>query len=365
VVNVIASSLQSERYERGHLFQGPVVGPARMSVDSSRAVYEEAGLSPGDIDLVQVHDAFVIEELEYYELLGLCKTGDAEQCIERGDFELGGRCPVSTDGGLIARGHPGGPTGLATPGAPPAQRRDRTYRPVPHDGRRQRVRDSHPAARLSMTAPRAGAITVALLGLLTLPAGAEQSTIVATVNGTPITENMVNDVVKSLIANRSPAPSSDEIAMLSDAALDSLIDLELLYAAAQAHQIRVSDDEVNAEIARAKKRVGGDAAYAEALKRSGLSEAQIINDTRKTLMVDRFVEQRLMQDVQVTPEAMRRFYDEHQQEFQRDGKVIAFAEARPAVEQALRESERRQRQQAYLVELRKTANIARPTPAHQ
>lgn len=113
VVRVIASTLQTERYERGHLFQGPVVGPARMSVDSSRAVYEQAGLGPEDIDLVQVHDAFVIEELEYYELLGLCKTGEAEQCIERGDFEIGGRCPVSTDGGLIARGHPGGPTGLA------------------------------------------------------------------------------------------------------------------------------------------------------------------------------------------------------------------------------------------------------------
>jgi acetyl-CoA acetyltransferase len=113
VVKVLASTLQSERYERGHVFQGPVVGPARMSVDSSRAVYEQAGLGPQDLDLVQVHDAFVIEELEYYELLGLCRPGEAEQCIERGDFELGGRCPVSTDGGLIARGHPGGPTGLA------------------------------------------------------------------------------------------------------------------------------------------------------------------------------------------------------------------------------------------------------------
>jgi acetyl-CoA acetyltransferase len=113
VVSVIASALQTERYERGHIFQGPVVGPARMSVDTSRAVYDEAGLGPDDIDLVQVHDAFVIEELEYYELLGLCKLGEAEKCIERGDFGPGGRCPVSTDGGLIARGHPGGPTGLA------------------------------------------------------------------------------------------------------------------------------------------------------------------------------------------------------------------------------------------------------------
>lgn len=113
VVRVTASTLQSERYERGHLFIGPIVGPARMTIDSARAVYEEAGVGPEDLDLVQVHDAFAIEELEYYELLGLCKPGEAEGCIERGDFELGGRCPVSTDGGLIARGHPGGPTGLA------------------------------------------------------------------------------------------------------------------------------------------------------------------------------------------------------------------------------------------------------------
>lgn len=113
VVRVTASTLQSERYERGHIFVGPVVGPGRMSVDSSQAVYNEAGIGPEDLDLVQVHDAFAIEELEYYELLGLCKPGEAEACIERGDFELGGRVPFSTDGGLIARGHPGGPTGLA------------------------------------------------------------------------------------------------------------------------------------------------------------------------------------------------------------------------------------------------------------
>jgi len=113
VVKVVASTLQSERYARGHLFMGPVVGPAPMTVDSSRAVYEESGLGPKDLDLVQVHDAFAIEELEYYELLGLCKAGEAEACIERGEFERGGRVAVSTDGGLIARGHPGGPTGLA------------------------------------------------------------------------------------------------------------------------------------------------------------------------------------------------------------------------------------------------------------
>ena len=113
VVRVAASHLGSEIYARGHLFVGPVVGPARMTVDGAKAVYEEAGIGPKDLDLVQVHDAFAIEELEYYELLGLCAPGEAEAAIDRGDFELNGRVAVSTDGGLIARGHPGGPTGLA------------------------------------------------------------------------------------------------------------------------------------------------------------------------------------------------------------------------------------------------------------
>jgi acetyl-CoA acetyltransferase len=113
VIRVTASALQTEKYSRGHLFVGPVVGPFQMSRDTSKQVYEEAGLGPEDIDLVQVHDAFAIEELYYYELLGFCRDGEAEACIERGDFELGGRVPFSSDGGLIARGHPGGPTGLA------------------------------------------------------------------------------------------------------------------------------------------------------------------------------------------------------------------------------------------------------------
>jgi acetyl-CoA acetyltransferase len=113
IVRIAASHLGSEKYERGHLFMGPVVGPARMSRDGAKDLYEQAGLGPKDIHLVQVHDAFAIEELEYYELLGFCREGEAEACIERGDFEPGGRVPFSTDGGLIARGHPGGPTGLA------------------------------------------------------------------------------------------------------------------------------------------------------------------------------------------------------------------------------------------------------------
>jgi acetyl-CoA acetyltransferase len=113
VVRPIASALQSESYSPGHTFLGPVVGPATMTAATAGLAYEDAGLGPDDIDLAFCHDAFANEELEYYELLGFCAEGEGERLLEGGDTALGGRIPFNTDGGLIARGHPGGPTGLA------------------------------------------------------------------------------------------------------------------------------------------------------------------------------------------------------------------------------------------------------------
>jgi acetyl-CoA acetyltransferase len=113
LVRAVASALQTETYSPGHTFMGPVVGPPSMTRDTAREAYEAAGIDPRDVDVTLVHDAFANEELEYYELLGLCTEGDAEKLVEEGATKIGGRFPVNTDGGLIARGHPGGPTGLA------------------------------------------------------------------------------------------------------------------------------------------------------------------------------------------------------------------------------------------------------------
>jgi len=113
IVHVRSSVLRSETYSPGHTFLGPVVGPATMTRDTARLAYEAAGIGPEDVDLALCHDAFANEELEYYELLGFAAEGDAEKLVEQGETALGGRIPFNTDGGLIARGHPGGPTGLA------------------------------------------------------------------------------------------------------------------------------------------------------------------------------------------------------------------------------------------------------------
>jgi len=79
----------------------------------AKAAYEEAGLGPGDLDVVEVHDAMAPGELLYYEQLGLCEPGGAGEFLASGATAVGGRVPVNPSGGVSSRGNPVGATGLA------------------------------------------------------------------------------------------------------------------------------------------------------------------------------------------------------------------------------------------------------------
>lgn len=78
-----------------------------------RAAYEQAGVGPDDLDVVECHDATAPAELMLYEDLGLAAPGEASKLLWSGDTTLGGRVPVNTSGGLISKGHPVGATGCA------------------------------------------------------------------------------------------------------------------------------------------------------------------------------------------------------------------------------------------------------------
>src|SRR6201987_974459 len=80
---------------------------------AAAAAYEQAGLGPADLHCVEVHDAAASAELVIYEQLGLAGPGDGAALIRSGHTLLGGPRPVNTSGGLLARGHPIGATGLA------------------------------------------------------------------------------------------------------------------------------------------------------------------------------------------------------------------------------------------------------------
>jgi acetyl-CoA acetyltransferase len=77
------------------------------------AAYEKAGLGPTDLDLIELHDATALGEYEVYPDIGLCEPEDQGRLLATGEIQLGGRRPVNPSGGLIARGHPIGATGLA------------------------------------------------------------------------------------------------------------------------------------------------------------------------------------------------------------------------------------------------------------
>ena len=86
---------------------------AEITARAARLAYEQAGVGPGDVGVVELHDAFTIAELLYYEALGLAGPGEAVALLRSGQTRIGGRVPVNPSGGLLAKGHPLGATGVA------------------------------------------------------------------------------------------------------------------------------------------------------------------------------------------------------------------------------------------------------------
>ncbi|MCK4937024.1 MAG: thiolase domain-containing protein [Methanosarcinales archaeon] len=82
------------------------------SVVAGQRAYKMAGMTPDDIDMVEVHDCFTIAEICAIEDLGFFKKGDGGRATEAGETAIGGRIPVNTSGGLKACGHPVGATGI-------------------------------------------------------------------------------------------------------------------------------------------------------------------------------------------------------------------------------------------------------------
>lgn len=106
-VSVSAAVLTSGTYSSMR-----VKNPDLIAV-SARQAYEEAGYGPEDMDVVQAYDTMSPGELWDLEKLGFCEKGEAPRLLREGHFNLDGKLPVNTDGGLMSRGHPLGATALA------------------------------------------------------------------------------------------------------------------------------------------------------------------------------------------------------------------------------------------------------------
>jgi acetyl-CoA acetyltransferase len=109
-VRVRASAMTSDPYTPRNLVMPDFNAVTRLA---AKTAYEQAGVGPDDINLVELHDCFATAEIVHYENLGLCADGEAGRLIDNGDTALGGRVPVNVSGGLLSKGHPLGATGIA------------------------------------------------------------------------------------------------------------------------------------------------------------------------------------------------------------------------------------------------------------
>jgi len=84
-----------------------------LTRQAAKQAYEQAGVGPEDLDLVELHDCFATAELVHYDNLGLCEPGNAVDFFKSGATWRDGRLPVNVSGGLESKGHPVSATGIA------------------------------------------------------------------------------------------------------------------------------------------------------------------------------------------------------------------------------------------------------------
>ncbi|MEH2498884.1 acetyl-CoA acetyltransferase [Bradyrhizobium sp. AZCC 1678] len=108
-VRIVASEVTSGLYTDGYRD----MTWAELTARGAKHAFEMAGIGPEDVDVAEVHDAFTIAELMYYEAFGFCAKGEGYGLLSSGATSLGGKTPVNPSGGLLSRGHPIGATGVA------------------------------------------------------------------------------------------------------------------------------------------------------------------------------------------------------------------------------------------------------------
>ncbi|MGZ8762424.1 MAG: thiolase family protein [Acidimicrobiia bacterium] len=109
-IKISASVITTDPWsERGHAL--PDFNT--LTRNAANQAYELAGVDPGDLDLVELHDCFATAELLHYDNLGLCAPGEAGRFLDTGAPWRDGATPVNVSGGLLSKGHPVGATGIA------------------------------------------------------------------------------------------------------------------------------------------------------------------------------------------------------------------------------------------------------------
>ena len=92
---------------------GRPLNAEQITAEAGRRAYEFTGIGPVDVDVIEMHDCFTIAEIVRLEALGVLPEGEGARLTASGHTAIDGPVPVNTSGGLLARGHPVGATGVA------------------------------------------------------------------------------------------------------------------------------------------------------------------------------------------------------------------------------------------------------------
>lgn len=115
-IEIVAQTLVTDGTETFESRSAMDVVGFSMTKTAAEEAFRQAGFKPGEgrdqVGVVELHDCFAANELITYDALGLCKPGEAQKMVERGDNTYGGKYVINPSGGLEAKGHPLGATGL-------------------------------------------------------------------------------------------------------------------------------------------------------------------------------------------------------------------------------------------------------------
>jgi acetyl-CoA acetyltransferase len=111
-VKIVGQAMATDKLEDFSMGALGMIGVG-MSKRAADAVYEQTGIGPKDVQVIELHDCFSTNELVSYETLGLCPEGQGGRLIDEDQVTYGGKWVVNPSGGLLSKGHPLGATGLA------------------------------------------------------------------------------------------------------------------------------------------------------------------------------------------------------------------------------------------------------------
>ena len=174
----------------------------------------------------------------------------------------------------------------------------------------------------------------------------------ARVNGVAVERTAVQELVKGLAQAEPTTPDSERITEITDSALASLIDLELLYQEAVRTKVALAADDVDREVALVRQHFTSEAEFVDALQRRGLTPEKLRLDTRRTMMAERLLQRTVWRDVRVDSDEVERFYDENRAALSRP-----LDELHDSIAEMLLDDKRATLRADFIVELRKKASI--------